>query len=144
MEVSASYFVFYFIVGLVLPIPWLYWLHRFDDRRLNMGIGSGLVVAAIIYLGFALYHGDYQWLLVELVGVFAYGLFAWLALKYSLLWLAVGWGLHPLWDTALHWLGPGVHIVPPWYAIACLSFDFAVAGYVIFRVMNKQKKLQAT
>ncbi len=143
MNVSTGYFLFYFALGLVLPVPWLYWIHRFDDRRLTIGIGSGLIVAALIYIGFALYQGDYQWLAVEFIGVFFYGLFVWLALNNSLLWLAVGWGLHPVWDAALHWLGPGVHIVPSWYAIACLSFDLAVAAYVVYRVSISKKKLLA-
>lgn len=141
MDVSASYFLFYFVLGLILPIPWLYWIHRFDDRQLAIGIGSGLVVAALIYIGFALYEGDYQWLSVEFMGVIFYGLFAWMALNYSLLWLALGWGLHPIWDAILHWLGPGAHIVPSWYAIACLSFDLVVAAYIVYRVSSSKRKL---
>lgn len=138
MTVSTSYFLLFFILGLLLPIPWIAWLHRFDDRRVTIGIGMGLLVAALIYIGFALYQGDGSWLMVECIGVAFYGLCAWLALRNSMIWLAVGWGLHPVWDAALHWFGPGAHIVPPWYAIACLSFDLTVALYVVLRV-NQSK-----
>lgn len=136
MEVTATYFIAYFIIGLLLPIPWLFWVNRLSIRHAMLSIGSGLVIAAIIYIGFALYHEDSAWLLLEVLGVAFYGLFFWLAMRHSMLWLAMGWGLHPVWDAALHWLGPGAHIVPPWYAIACLSFDITVAIYVVAKARN--------
>jgi hypothetical protein len=39
--------------------------------------------------------------------------------------------LHPLWDVVLHYVGPG-HSFTPWaYAIACVSFDWLVAIYIV-------------
>ena len=39
--------------------------------------------------------------------------------------------LHPFWDVVLHYIGPG-HAFTPWaYAIACVSFDWIVAIYIV-------------
>ena len=133
MTTSLTYFIISFFIGLVLVAPYLWWLNRLSLNRLNQAAGVGLIVAAIIYIGFAWFNGNEPWLLVEALGVLLYGLSAWLAWRFSILWLAAGWGLHPLWDVWVHWLGLGSHIAPAWYAIACLSFDFAVAIYIVKR-----------
>jgi len=133
MDVSNSYFLISFILGLVLAVLYLYWLNRLNDVQFKQAASAGLMIAAFIYIGFAWFYGERQWLIVELLGVGVYGTAALLALRYSVLWLAVGWGLHPIWDLWVHWLGPGTHIVPAWYAIACLSFDLLVAGYIVMR-----------
>ncbi len=133
MDVSNSYFAISFILGLALAALYLYWLNRLHDLRFKQAASAGLVIAALIYIGFAWFYGDGQWLLVEVLGVLAYGVAVLLALRHSVLWLAVGWGLHPIWDLWVHWLGPGAYIVPAWYAIACLSFDLLVAGYIVMR-----------
>ena len=96
-------------------------------------LALGLVVAAVIYVGFSLLWGDSSWLGIELAGVFFYGLFALLALRHSIMWLAIGWFLHMGWDAALHLMGPGLHIVPTWYAYACISYDVLMAGYIVYK-----------
>lgn len=145
MDVSNTYFLVFFFLGMLLPIPWIVWLHHFDDRRVTIGFGIGMLVAALIYVGFALYEGDGSWILVECFGVVVYGMCALLALKYSMIWLALGWALHPVWDLALHWLGPGAQFVPAWYAIACLSFDLTVALYIVLRAsQSRNRKLAVT
>ena len=55
----------------------------------------------------------------------------WLGLRRSPLWLAAGWALHPVWDIALHFFGPGRAFAPETYTIACLSYDLVVAGYIV-------------
>ena len=67
-----------------------------------------------------------------------YGLFYALALKHGILWLGLGWLLHPLWDLLLHLYGPGHHVVPQWYAWACLSFDAAVFGFIVVVLYNRK------
>jgi hypothetical protein len=52
-----------------------------------------------------------------------------LGLRGSPMWLAAGWALHPVWDIALHYFGPGRAVAPETYAIACLSYDLLVAAY---------------
>ena len=93
-------------------------------------LSLGLLVAALIYFGFALREGEPVWLLVEALGVAAYGGLAWLGLQRSSLWLAAGWALHPAWDIGLHLVGAGAALAPEWYATACISFDLLIAAYI--------------
>ena len=59
-----------------------------------------------------------------------WGLIGW---RGSAKWLGLGWAVHPVWDFGLHHLGPG-HGIGPWtYAIACISFDWVVAAYILIR-----------
>ena len=95
-----------------------------------------LVIAAGAYFGFATVGRDVVgssqiWILIELVQAIVFGVLALLGLRGSPYWLAVGWALHPFWDVLLHYLGPG-HAFTPWtYAIACVSFDWIVAIYIV-------------
>ena len=95
-----------------------------------------LFIAAGAYFGFATVGRDVVgtgsiWILVELLQVVVFGTLALLGLRGSPYWLAAGWALHPFWDFLLHYLGPG-HPFTPWtYAIACVSFDWLVAIYIV-------------
>ena len=95
-----------------------------------------LFIAAGAYFGFATSGrevlGTAQvWMLVELVQVVGFGTLALLGLRGSPYWLAAGWALHPFWDVVLHYMGPG-HTFTPWtYAIACVSFDWLIAIYIV-------------
>jgi hypothetical protein len=95
-----------------------------------------LFIAAGAYFGFATSGREVLgtgqvWMLVELVQVVGFGTLALLGLRGSPYWLAAGWALHPFWDVALHYVGPG-HPFTPWtYAIACVSFDWLVALYIV-------------
>jgi hypothetical protein len=66
----------------------------------------------------------------ELAGVAVYGTVALRGLRGSPMWLAAGWALHPVWDIALHYVGPGASFAPVQYTVSCLSFDLVVAGYI--------------
>jgi hypothetical protein len=95
-----------------------------------------LFVAAGAYFGFATVGREVVdtqpiWMLVELAQVIVFGAIALLGLRDSPYWLAAGWALHPFWDVVLHYIGPG-HSFTPWtYAIACVSFDWLVALYIV-------------
>ena len=95
-----------------------------------------LLIAAGEYFGFAtvgrdMVGSDQIWILIELAQAIVFGVLALLGLRGSPYWLAVGWALHPFWDVLLHYLGPG-HAFTPWtYAIACVSFDWIVAIYIV-------------
>jgi hypothetical protein len=39
--------------------------------------------------------------------------------------------LHPFWDVVVHYIGPGSAFTPWTYAIACISFDWLVAAYIV-------------
>src|SRR5215207_11357662 len=95
-----------------------------------------LFIAAGAYFGFAtsgreVVGTNQIWMLVELAQVVVFGTMALLGLRGSPYWLAAGWALHPFWDIVLHYVGPG-HPFTPWtYAIACVSFDWLVALYIV-------------
>src|SRR5215203_7511582 len=95
-----------------------------------------LFIAAGAYFGFAtsgreVVGTNQIWMLVELAQVVVFGTMALLGLRGSPYWLAAGWALHPFWDVVLHYVGPG-HPFTPWtYAIACVSFDWLVAIYIV-------------
>ena len=95
-----------------------------------------LFIAAGAYFGFATLGRDVVdtypiWMLVEIAQVFAFGALALLGLRGSPYWIAAGWALHPLWDVVVHYLGPGSAFTPWTYAIACISFDWLVAIYIV-------------
>lgn len=91
-----------------------------------------LWVAALAYIYFAA-DGDAGggWLAAELAGVALFGGMGLRGLRGSPLWIAAGWALHPVWDVALHYAGPGRAFAPDTYTITCLSFDLLVAAYVV-------------
>jgi hypothetical protein len=95
-----------------------------------------LFIAAGAYFGFATLGREVVdtqpiWMLVELAQVIVFGTLALLGLRSSPYWIAAGWALHPFWDVVLHYIGPG-HLFTPWtYAIACISFDWLVAIYIV-------------
>ena len=95
-----------------------------------------LVIAAEAYFGFAtvgrdLVGSSQGWILIELAQAVVFGAIGLLGLRGSSYWIAAGWALHPFWDVVLHYMGPG-HSFTPWtYAIACVSFDWIVAIYIV-------------
>lgn len=123
------YTFIWLLLGAILALPYVACARR-RPRAIAVIYGSGLIVAACIYPLFALAaNASSAWLAMELVGVALYGAMALAGMRWSGWWLVLGWGLHPLWDLGLHLLGPGAHLVPAWYALACLSFDLIVAAH---------------
>jgi hypothetical protein len=107
------------------------------SHKTKSSFAIGLIVAAFIYLAFALRSPNIgTWLLIELLGICIYGAMGIAGLRGSIWWLAAGWGLHPFWDLVLHYFGPGASVAPSWYAVACVSFDFIVAGYIAYHAQN--------
>jgi len=128
------------ILGLVLGTILLIYARSYRGKGEKRILAIALVIAAIIYVVFAVLWGNALWVSIELIGVPIYGVFAWAAMRYSAYWLAFGWLLHPMWDVALHLLGPGNVFAPEWYVIGCITFDILVAGYVFFRVSYWQQE----
>lgn len=95
-------------------------------------LATVLFAAAGAYFGFAFNPGTPRiWVLIELLQVIAFGtlgLYGWRGSPY---WLALGYALHPVWDFGLHYVGPGNSFAPLPYAIACISFDWVVAAYIL-------------
>ncbi len=127
-------YVIWVALGIFAVIPLLVFANRLKYNTMIKLLGRSLVAAAMIYVGFALAWGDNTWLVIEISGIIVYGLFYALSIKYNAIWLAFGWLLHPVWDVILHLFGPGTHVVPSWYAVACVSFDITVAAYIFYRM----------
>lgn len=95
-------------------------------------LATVLFAAAGAYFGFA-FNPDTSriWLLIELLQVIAFGVFGLYGWRGSPYWLALGYALHPVWDFGVHYIGPGNNFAPVTYAIACISFDWVVALYIL-------------
>lgn len=102
---------------------------RAGERRL---LGVGLLLAAAIYVGFALPARDAGWLLLEAAGLAVFGALAWLGVRASLWWLVLGWVTHVGWDVELH-LERSQPVVGDWYPLLCIGFDLVVAGFLLGR-----------
>lgn len=120
------------VIGIFLAIGFILLVRRSRSyTREKRSIAIGLVIASLIYVGFALFSGSLRWILIELAGVTIYAVFAPLGLRKSGWFLAAGWALHPLWDAVLH--DYSTPFVPHWYIFGCIGFDLFVASYISFR-----------
>ena len=133
------YIALWLLLGLVLAVAFLALARRRADGEARM-LATGLVVAALIYVGLATVNGAFvPWLGWEVIGVAIYGALAGLGLRYSPWWLVIGWAVHSTWDAGLHLIGGGAAFTPEWYAVGCVSFDLLVAGYIAVRVWTRSK-----
>lgn len=124
----------WFGLGLLAAALYLVYARSQDSYTESLILRSGLIVAALIYVGFAAVWGNGTWMFIEIAGIAIYGLFVLLAVRFSAIWLAIGWAAHSIWDVLLHLLGLGHAIAPEWYVVACLSFDLLVAAYILTRL----------
>lgn len=126
----------YLIIGFILGSLLLLYSIRFRPNSEKRTLAISLVAAAVIYIALALIWGNIKWVFIETAGLAVYGIFVWASIRHSGYWLALGWLLHPIWDIILHLLGPGRIVAPEWYVIACVPFDFLIAGYILFRIKD--------
>ena len=124
------------VIGSILAGCFIFYGRSRGERHELRVLSVGLIIAAFFYVGFAFYWGSAIWIIVEMLGVLLYSIFVFLGLKLSVVWLAFGWALHPVWDGALHLFGPARSVAPEWYVVACISFDLVVAGYILYRYQN--------
>jgi hypothetical protein len=130
------FILLWLIIGLLAGIAYIQFSNVRPAKTKSI-FASGLIVAASIYLVFAFGASHIAtWLLIELLGVCIYGAMDLAGFRGSIWWLVAGWGLHPCWDLLLHYFGPGTPIAPSWYTVACVSFDFLVAGYIAYNAAN--------
>ena len=132
------------IIGVLLALAFIYLFHFGKEEVLKGIFAISLVIAALIYVGFAVFglltnSASYNWLLLEIAGLSIYFLFAFLGVKKSMWFLAVGWAAHVFWDTALHF-GENVIFVPQFYPPVCIGFDLAVAAYILWRFRLLERK----
>jgi hypothetical protein len=121
--------------GLVLGLALVGYTRGKPWRRELRILAIGLVVAALIYVAFAIGGvASARWLGLESVGVLLFGGVAWLGFRRWPAVLAAGWVAHVLWDVLLHLEGAGAAYTPGWYPWLCLSFDLVVAGTILLRM----------
>jgi hypothetical protein len=128
------------LAGVVLALPYVLYAHRTRDRRRVFGIG--LLIAAAIYIVFALSRGNLNALLVESIGVVLFGILAFLGVRYSAYFLALGWMAHIAWDLLLHPVNVSSY-APWWYPVACIGFDLAVAGGIVGLAAGSERERQS-
>lgn len=104
---------------------------RWMYERQGQVWANSLIIAALIYVGFALFAGRMDALGLETLGVILFAIPALLGMRYSVYFTAVGWLLHPIWDVALH-SAETTPFVPWWYPPICLGFDLLVGIYLLW------------
>lgn len=104
--------------GLILRVR-----NRTPSGELRL-YGFALLIAAAIYVVFALVLGTPEDIALEGVGFSLFGLFGMYGWKGQASMLALGWGAHTGWDLLSR--GEPPH-VPLWYAWLCLGFDPVIA-----------------
>ena len=132
MEVMREVFIEGAIAAVVLSVIAFLLSRLIKDVVGRTLLATVLFAAAGAYFGFAFNESTPRiWVLIELLQVVAFGtlgLYGWRGSPY---WLALGYALHPLWDFGVHHLGPGRTFAPLPYVIACISFDWIVALYIV-------------
>ena len=119
------------LLGAVAALPLVLWARR--KRRQDLLWAQGLLLAALVYVGFALAAGaGAAALAIETIGVALFGAVAWLGWRRAALWLAAGWAAHVGWDLLLHPLTEAGY-APAWYVRACIGFDLVVAAWIALR-----------
>lgn len=125
------------IIGFLVAILSILVVKKIFPKKDHAFWRVGLVIAALIYVGFALIGQSFTHIPMEIGGVLLYGSLAWLSKKYTLHWLMLGWGLHIGWDVLLHTATP---YVPISYAPLCIGFDIAIAGYIGWLIWERKSK----
>jgi hypothetical protein len=119
--------------GAVLAALLIWRMRRRGRARERRAYGTWLLVAALVYVGFA-FTGIAPPVRVglEVAGAALFAPVA-IAARARPAWLlAAGWAAHVAWDLTLH---PRVTTGywPPWYPGLCVGFDLLLAGYVLLR-----------
>ncbi len=131
------------IIGAVVAGVILNYFHVQKEDVLKGFVVLALVITALIYVGFAVVglwtnSADLNWFLLEILGVGIYFLFAFLGVKKSMWFLAIGWIAHVFWDVALH-SGETATFVPKFYPPFCVGFDLVMGIYILWRFQGRLK-----
>ena len=130
------------IVGLLVGVALIAIARKIDYSEGDL-LATGLLVAAAIYVGFAVLWGEDGWIRFEAVGVAIFSLIAFLARRFGILWIGAGWLLHIAWDYLFHMVGAGAHLVPVWYPPFCIGVDFVIGSYILWTVFRKPQPLNS-
>ena len=133
MNYGIGLMVFWLVSGLLAGGLFLWAIQTQGPSSQRRWLAIGLIGVAAAYIVFSLVGGaGWPWLFIEIVGAAVYAALAVLGARRAPGWLALGWATHPLWDVVVHLLNRQAGFVPAWYALACASFDWTVAAYILF------------
>lgn len=115
------------LIGGLASLLFVLAARRAGPRRELNTYAAGLVLAALIYLGFAAAGGAVLgWVALESGGLLLFSAAALLGIRGKVWALALGWAAHSAWDLLLHGQA-GAAFVPEWYPAVCAGFDLALA-----------------
>ncbi|MBT8448380.1 MAG: hypothetical protein KJO69_01735 [Gammaproteobacteria bacterium] len=130
--------VVWIMLGLFATIPLVVYAHRININQAAQVLGRGLIVAASVYVIFAVIWGDISWIGVEIAGLLIYSAFYLVPSKRIMLWVGTGWLLHILWVLGWHNFGPGAVYSPLWYVFVSSGFNLVIFVYCIYRWRHDQ------
>lgn len=134
---STTNLIVHLVIGIISALVLIIIARRSEPGLEKRLYAAGLLIAALIYVGFASLRGaSLEWNAIELAGLAVFTLVAVLGLKVSTIFLAAGWAVHGLWDALLH-LKQHTAFVPDWYPVICLGFDLVVAIYIAARFKSQ-------
>jgi hypothetical protein len=128
-EFPHWHFILWVAAGVLLAAALVFYIRHYGDRKKMHVAALALLVAASIYVLFALVAFQPLWVIVEATGLLLFLLFIWMAYQYSFWFLCLGWLLHVVWDAGVHPVQVAPY-VPAWYAWLCMGFDVVIALYV--------------
>jgi len=111
------------------------------QKMFRKGRAMTLVLAAAIYVGFAVTQQNIGVTLLSMAGFLGFSGLALMGGRVNFWWLVAGWGLHGVWDVALHFTKPNF-FAPTWYAFACLGFDLTLAAFILHDGLNPPKYMK--
>ncbi|BAY87587.1 hypothetical protein NIES267_71110 [Calothrix parasitica NIES-267] len=97
-----------------------------------------LILAASIYVGFSFSSQHNTWIFTETIGVIIFSVIAFLGVKFSPWFLAMGWLTHPAWDLFIdnHKLNI---FVPHWYPTVCIGYDIMIALCIAWKCIKTKE-----
>ena len=127
---------------VIVPSLWLTRWRGLRAMNFERHLLAGFLAAMpLVYLTRYLFatagQSTSSWFWVEALGVLVFAALAFLGVKLSPWFLAIGIVVHGLaWDT---WHYRNSTYIPDWYVIACLAVDLSFGAYVAARIRTYQR-----
>lgn len=127
-------------IGIILAELTILIVQTFPIKIHGKLYAAALIIAASIYVGFSSLSQNNTWIFTEIIGVIIFSVIAFVGIKFSAWFLAMGWLIHPVWDLLInnHKLAT---FVPYWYPIVCIGYDFVIALYIAWKCINQRKTI---
>jgi len=135
----------YYLKGIALAMAAVGIGNAFFEKKELPRIGAiGLVIVALVYVGFVVVWDGGDWLWTELLGVLIYLLPLLFLKKWGSLVVGIGWLLHIAWDVVLHSDLGVTPFVPRGYPELCIGFDLVLALYFLIDYFKPESSIQNT